>query len=162
MLGNNGIGNIESRDEWGTPQWLFDILDEQYNFTVDCCSTINNSKCAGNRFENFLNHVGDYRYIYWMNPPFSKALEMFKHFFKVVSKGVAIYRCDNMETKVWQEVIFPNMSWILIPKRRISYTPFETRNMCSGNISRFPSALIGFNVPIPKNVYGIILTNVVR
>jgi hypothetical protein len=92
-----------------------------------------------------------------MNPPFSKALEMFRHFFKVVNKGVAIYRCDNFETKIWQDVIFSNASWVFIPKGRVSYTPFEVGNMRGGNGTRFPSALIGFNVEPPKNIEGKLL-----
>lgn len=86
-----------------------------------------------------------------MNPPFSKAQEMFEQFFKVVSKGVAIYRCDNMETKVWQEVILKNAGWIFIPNTRIRYTGME------GNGSRFPSALIGLNVEPPKDIEGTTL-----
>ena len=46
---------------------------------------------------------------------------MFEHFFKVVIKGVAIYRCDNFETKIWQEIIFPKATWIFIPNKRIVY-----------------------------------------
>jgi hypothetical protein len=87
----------------------------------------------------------------WMNPPFSKAYDMFKHFFKVITHGVAIYRCDNMETKVWQDIILKNANWILIPKGRICYEGME------GKGSRFPSALIGFNVKPPKYVKGIVM-----
>ena len=86
-----------------------------------------------------------------MNPPFSKAFKMFEHFFKVVNKGVCIYRCDNMETKVWQDIILPNASWIFIPNKRIKYEGHE------GKGSRFPSALIGFNVEPPKNINGVVL-----
>jgi phage N-6-adenine-methyltransferase len=106
--GNDGSGNIESRDEWETPQWLFDILHEQYGFTYDCCASDKNSKCDVWSDDNFLDYDDSFKDdVHWMNPPFSKALEMFRHFFKVVGKGVAIYRCDNMETKIWQKVIFP-------------------------------------------------------
>jgi len=87
-----------------------------------------------------------------MNPPFTKAFEMFTHFTNVATKGVCIYRCDNLETKVWQDIIFPNASWILIPKGRINYESIK------GSGSRFPSALIGFGVEPPKNVKGTILS----
>ena len=87
-----------------------------------------------------------------MNPPFSKALEMFKTFFYIMGKGVAIYRCDNMETKIWQEIIFPKASWIFIPLGRICYEGME------GSGSRFPSALIGYNVKPPKGIKGTLLT----
>jgi len=140
------------RDNWETPQEMWDLLHKQYRFTFDCCATQGNTKCLFFASETFpfQNHtsIAD---VAWMNPPFSKAFEMFKHFFKVVKKGGAIYRCDNMETKVWQDIILPNCSWILIPKGRISYTGFD------GGGSRFPSALIGYNVDPPKFVDGMIL-----
>jgi hypothetical protein len=152
MKGNNGSGNIESRDEWETPQWLFDILHKQFNFSVDCCANYQNHKCSVWSDIDFLDYFTDSDdLVHWMNPPFSKALEMFKHFFKVVKKGVAIYRCDNMETKIWQEVILPNASWVFIPNKRIAYEGI------SGNGSRFPSALIGCNVSPPKQLQGTIL-----
>ena len=152
MKANNGTGNIEERDEWETPQWLFDILDKQYYFTFDCCANKTNCK-KGYYSSDFETIYGDIinQKMCWINPPFSKALEMFRHFFKVVEKGVAIYRCDNFETKIWQEVIFPNASWVFIPNKRIAYEGI------SGKGSRFPSALIGVNVPSPTGLNGTIL-----
>lgn len=150
MKGNDGSGNNIERDEWQTPQWLFDLLDTQYRFNFDCCATEENSKCFFHPLD-FLDYKKNSEDMCWMNPPFSKATEMFKHFFKVVGKGVAIYRCDNIETKIWQEVIFPNASWVLIPNKRIAYEGMD------GKGSRFPSALIGFNVPTPNFVEGTIL-----
>ena len=153
--GNDGKGNIPERDLWETQQELFNILDNQYHFGTDCCASEHNTKCE-EYFDDFEIAV-IVNYVAWMNPPFSKAMQMFKHFFKVVGKGVAIYRCDNMETKVWQEIILPNATWIFIPKGRVSYTPFETGNMRNGMGTRFPSALIGLNVPPPKDIDGRVL-----
>ena len=148
--GNDGTGNIEERDNWETPQWLFDILNKQYDFKIDCCSDRENSKCPKS-FSDFEYYQGDIKGGCWMNPPFSNAYNMFYHFFLVVKKGVAIYRCDNMETKIWQEVILKNASWIFIPKGRISYEGKV------GKGSRFPSALIGFNVEPIKDIEGVTL-----
>ena len=155
MKGNNGLGNIIERDEWQTLQWLFDKLNEQYCFTIDCCANEDNKKCKF--WTSFFEDVDKkglkiYKIINcWMNPPFSKAKEMFEHFFKIVKKGVVIYRCDNMETKIWQEVIFPNASWIFIPHKRIVYGGLI------GKGARFPSAIIGLNVDPIKNLSGTIL-----
>jgi len=147
--GNDGTGNIEDRDDWQTPQWLFDKIDKQYNFQFDCCANNKNSKCAYHS-EDFLNEkpLGG---MAWMNPPFTKAYEMFEHLFKTIDKGVCIYRCDNMETKIWQEIILKHATWIFIPKGRISY---EGK---IGKGSRFPSALIGFNIEPPKELNGYTL-----
>lgn len=153
--GNDGTGDNADRDSWQTKQELFDLLNSQYNFEFDCCASFSNKKTV--LFSDNFELVDKIDKVSWMNPPFSKAFNMFTHFFKVINKGVAIYRIDNPETKIWQEVIFPNASWIFIPKGRISYTPFEVGNMREGNGTRFPSALIGLNVEPPKNITGIII-----
>jgi len=148
--GNDGTGNIEERDDWETPQGLFDKLNKQYNLSYDCCATQENKKCLF-FCNDFLNDNEPVVGQSWMNPPFSKAYEMFEQFFKVVESGVAIFRCDNMETKTWQEIILKHATWIFIPKGRISYEGKE------GKGSRFPSALIGFNVDAPKELNGYVL-----
>ena len=156
--GNDGKGNIPERDLWETQQELWNKLDKQYSFIFDCCASEGNTKTNlhSSDFKN-VKKEDIVNMCCWMNPPFSNSFEMFKHFFKVVERGVAIYRCDNMETKVWQEIILKNADWIFIPKGRISYTPFETKNMRNGMGTRFPSALIGINVPPPEDIDGKIL-----
>ena len=150
---NNGSGNNEARDEWQTPQKLWDQLNNQYSFTFDCCANEENTKCNSfsSDFKMDLDIISK-EDICWMNPPFSKAREMFDCFFINIRKGIAIYRFDNPETKLWQEVIFPKATWIFIPKGRVNYENLE------GHGARFPSALIGFNVPYPKGVEGTIFT----
>lgn len=150
MKANDGSGNIPERDEWETPVWLFNNLDKQYHFDVDLCANSENTKVINSYPLDFLKFTSG-TYMSWMNPPFSKAKEMFIHFFDSVQCGVAIYRCDNLETDIWQNVIFPNCSWIFIPNKRIVYDGLN------GNGARFPSALIGLNVDPPKYIDGICL-----
>ena len=149
MKGNNGTGNTEERDDWQTPQWLFGRLNKQYDFKMDCCADSKNSKCTM-WHTDFLDKLINRDLVCWMNPPFSKdkVSKMFEHFFKVVNRGVCIYRCDNLETALWQNIILKHASWVFIPKGRISYEGKE------GTGSRFPSALIGFNVEPPKGLDG--------
>ena len=156
MKANDGTGNNEERDDWETPKELFRILNNQYRFTFDCCATNDNKKTKFYS-EDFLDVKKENikHWSCWMNPPFSKAREMFEHFVKVVGRGVAIYRCDNLETKIYQEVILPSASWIFIPKGRIVYQ--YNPSLRGGKGTRFPSALIGFNVPPPIELEGVIL-----
>jgi hypothetical protein len=142
--GNDGTGNTILRDDWQTPKWLFDKLNKRYEFSFDCCATKENTKCED--FSSDFKEEYEYKHRAWMNPPFSKAYEMFELFFKKVKSGIAIYRCDNLETKIWQDVIFKNASWIWIPRGRINY---EGK---TGKGSRFPSALIGFNIIPPSDL----------
>ena len=151
-MANNGEGNIPERDLWETPKELFDTLNNQYDFSFDCCASDSNFKVMTytNEFldinKNIISGVA------WMNPPFSKAKIMFEHFFNVVDHGVAIYRSDNLETAIWQDIILKNATWIFFSKGRINY---EGMN---GTGSRFPSALIGYNVDVPKDLEGCNVT----
>ena len=148
----NGKGNTVSRDIWQTPQRLFDLLNEQYNFRFDCCSNNQNRKCKNwsDDFEKVDKTLIEDGVVY-MNPPFSIANRMFKHFFKVVKRGVAIYGCDNLETKIWQKIIFKEADWVFIPDNRIIYEGIL------GKSPRFPSALIGKGVEPPNDIDGVVL-----
>lgn len=149
MKGNSGRGNSPIRDSWLTPSWIFDPLHKQYTFEYDCCAQVDNTKCKyySNNFETIDIVTG----MAWMNPPFSLAYKMFEHFFRVVIKGIAIYRCDNLETALWQDIILPKASWIFIPNKRVNYEGLD------GEGVRFPSALIGKITELPKLKDGRIL-----
>lgn len=152
MKANDGSGNNPERDKWETPHKLWDELNKQYEFTFDVCASEENSKTEMFCTDFELCKKGSFfAECCWMNPPFSKSYYMFKHFFNVVERGVAIYKCDNMETKVWQDVILKHANWIFIPKGRICYEGMK------GSGSRFPSALIGVGVPIPELKDGVVL-----
>lgn len=150
--GNDGTGDTPLRDEWRTPKWLVDSLKKQYDIKVDCCADEHNAIAPFwfsklRPFENRIEFISDTA---WMNPPFSLAFKMISTFFKVVKKGVMIYRCDNIETNAWQ-LIANNADWIFVFNRRIQYEGEE------GKGARFGSALAGKNIPPPTNLPGYIL-----
>ena len=33
------------KQDWSTPQWLFDELDNEFHFTLDPCASPDNAKC---------------------------------------------------------------------------------------------------------------------
>ena len=145
--------NNSTRDEWCTPHKLYNSLYEQYEFSFDCCANEGNTKCANwsNDFLNYWPGRETRTNIFWMNPPFSRAQKMFNHFFTVVTYGIAIYRCDNIETDLWQNTIIPQCDWIFVLRGRVKYDGF------SGSSPRFPSALIGVGLPHPYLVEGWVL-----
>lgn len=145
--------NNSTRDEWRTPFDLYQNLRSQYKFNFDCCATSANAKTA-HWTDDFLSYWPGrktHSTRFWMNPPFSKAQTMFDHFFSIAVEGVAIYRCDNMETEIWQVSIIPHCDWIFVIRGRINYEGF------SGNSPRFPSALIGVGLDPPQDVEGVTL-----
>lgn len=58
------------KDEWATPQDLFDKLDAEFGFTLDVCATAANAKCADFFDHNALDR--DWVGVCWMNPPYSE------------------------------------------------------------------------------------------
>ena len=40
------IIKTSNKDDWETPQQLFDELNKEYSFTLDPCATEKNAKCA--------------------------------------------------------------------------------------------------------------------
>lgn len=73
-----------AKDDWETPQDLFDKLNDEFGFSLDVAATEENSKCEmySNKFTNALTHdwfFYDERDDYyfginsaWMNPPYSR------------------------------------------------------------------------------------------
>ncbi len=66
---------LSHKTEWSTPQWIFDILDAEFSFTLDPCATPANAKCA--RFfsvtEDGLKQDWG-RHVVFMNPPYGRAI----------------------------------------------------------------------------------------
>lgn len=42
---NKEVMFSSATDQWATPQYFFDKLDEEFHFTLDPCSTHENAKC---------------------------------------------------------------------------------------------------------------------
>lgn len=61
--------------EWATPQWLFDVLDGVYRFTLDPCSTHENAKCRKHytREENGLTQSWAKETVF-VNPPYGREI----------------------------------------------------------------------------------------
>ena len=67
---------FESRDDWSTPQWLFDELDREFRFTVDAAADVSNRKldrywCLES--DGLVKSWAGERV--WCNPPYGKATE---------------------------------------------------------------------------------------
>lgn len=58
--------------EWETPNWLFQQLDREFNFTVDAAATTENNKVIHfwNKEENGLKKSWPGKVV-WINPPWS-------------------------------------------------------------------------------------------
>lgn len=62
-------------NEWGTPQKLFNELDQEFNFTLDPCSTHENKKCEKHYTadEDGLSHSWEGEVVF-CNPPYGREI----------------------------------------------------------------------------------------
>jgi len=63
-------GYSSARDDWSTPQALFDALDCEFNFTLDVCATPDSAKCASYFTREQDGLAQEWVGSCWMNPPY--------------------------------------------------------------------------------------------
>lgn len=74
---NKGLYSSE-RDDWETPQWLFDKLNEDFHFTLDACASDENHKCEKyyTKETDCLSHSW-YGETVFCNPPYGRQIGEF-------------------------------------------------------------------------------------
>jgi len=79
------------RQDWETPQRLFDKLDAEFHFTHDVCALPKNAKCRSYFTPREDGLLQDWKGVCWMNPPYGKEIEkwMQKAFFES-TRGVTV------------------------------------------------------------------------
>jgi len=93
-----------STTERETPQWLFDKLNEEFEFTLDPCATSENTKC-----EKFYTSEQDglkqswSNEVVYVNPPYGREVP------KWLKKGIR--ECDNDTTSVFLIPARTNTHW---------------------------------------------------
>ena len=63
---------VDSSDDWETPQYFFDILNKEFNFSLDVCANMYNAKVGKYYNEEHDGLIQDWSgEICWCNPPFN-------------------------------------------------------------------------------------------
>ncbi len=132
--------------EWETPQWLFDLLDNEFHFQVDVCASENNHKCERyySRADDGLTQ--DWPAICWMNPPYGReiALWMAKATAEA-RKGIVVVCLVPARTDTewwWENCIAGEIRFI---RGRLQFTGSNTA-------APFPSAVVVLGPEIEAKV----------
>lgn len=76
-------------DQWATPQWLFDLLNEEFHFDLDVCALPENAKCDKYFTPETDGLRQSWEGVCWMNPPYGKRIgEWLKKAYETYSGGV--------------------------------------------------------------------------
>ena len=133
-------------DEWSTPQHIFDVLNQKFNFTLDPASDGVNNKCAKYYTiqTNGLNQTW-HRETVFVNPPYSKTYDWVSKSYHEVLKGnttVVMLLPARTDTKWFHE-------FCLDPILVKSVTFIKGRLKFGGhkNSAPFPSMIVEFCPP---------------
>ena len=118
--------NLEHKDHWATPKYIYEPLDEEFNFDFDPCP-LYEGEITPER-DGLLKEWGQSNFV---NPPYSrKAKEAFIH--KAVEESKKGKTCVMLlpvstSTKIFHETILPNKKEIRFVRGRISFIGRNTR-----------------------------------
>jgi len=114
------------RDSWQTPQWLFNWINEKFNFDVDLAANYDNCKV-----DLYLDETDDalnrgwlqYGQTGWLNPPYSKIKPWLEKAWIEAQKGfvtVALIPTPNGESH-YGDYVFGKASEIIFINGRIGF-----------------------------------------
>lgn len=126
--------------EWGTPQKLFDKLNNEFHFTFDVCADSTNHKCYQYYDEAINGLTQPWTGTIWMNPPYGRGIhEWVAKAFNTSQEG---HTCVCLlpvrsDTKWWHNYVMKASEIRLLNKR----LTFEGGT----NKAPFPAAIVVFS-----------------
>ena len=80
------------RQDWETPDSIFNPLDAEFGFTIDVCATEQNKKCSlrYTEKEDGLSQDWTQWIACWMNPPFGEQGKWVKKAYEEAQKGATV------------------------------------------------------------------------
>ena len=132
-------------DEWATPQYVFDELNREFNFTLDPCANINNHKCEkyytieqNGVLQNWSNER------VFCNPPYSDISNWVeKAYYESINNNalVVLLIPARTDTRYFHNFIY-NKAEVRFIKGRLKFGD-------SANSAPFPSMVVIFR---PNNI----------
>lgn len=135
---NTDLHFSSKTDLWATPQEFFDKLNEEFNFTLDVCATLENAKCS--RFYT-IDDDGlsqSWTGTVWCNPPYGRQIG------KWIQKGhesslggatVVMLIPSRTDTKYWHDFVMKGE--VRFIKGRLKFGDAKAN-------APFPSAVVVF------------------
>ena len=138
---NRQVHFTSNRQDWATPQFLFDGLNAEFRFEVDVCANAENAKCKRFFSEQDNGLSQDWNGVCWMNPPYGRTIGLWmKKAFESSLNG-ALVVClvpARTDTTWWHKYAM---------RGEIRYLRGRLKFGESENSAPFPSAIVIFRPP---------------
>lgn len=138
---NEGMFSSD-RQDWQTPQGFFDLVNEEFDFTLDAAASSHNAKC-----ENYYTEEVDalslaWRGTVWCNPPYGRTIGDWvkKGYDEAQRHGSTVVMLipARTDTAYWHDYVMAAAEVRLVRGRLVFGVGEATSN------APFPSALIVF------------------
>jgi phage N-6-adenine-methyltransferase len=122
----NKLKHFHSSDkqDWVTPQFIFDALDKEFGFTLDVCANDSNAKCEKYFTEKDNSLTKDwFNDVCFMNPPCNLANDFMKKAWDESRKG-AIVVClvpETIDSKFWDKYFMQRLEFEGHKKNRATF-----------------------------------------
>lgn len=139
----------KSSDDWQTPQAFFDLLNEEFNFTLDPCASTDNAKAAffDKETDGLAQDWGTN--VCFVNFPYSAALAWSKKCVEAMEGGATvIVLCAARTDTEWFHTLVAEASEVRFVKGRLKFVPPDDRESTTAG---FPSVVV---VLTPKHRSG--------
>ena len=139
---NNDLMFSSDKDDWETPQALFDELDREFDFTLDAAATEQNKKCDDFLLDGIAEDTR-WQGRVWCNPPYGKLISKFVFqayysWFHKDAELVVMLLPARTDTKYFHDYIY-GIAEIRFLKGRLK---FEVNGVPAKHAAPFPSMLV--------------------
>jgi site-specific DNA-methyltransferase (adenine-specific) len=137
---NAGLMSSE-RGDWETPQSFFDLVDDEFGFTLDAAASASNAKCA-----DFYDTTRDglmrpWEGVVWCNPPYGRGIdEWVRKGYEAAQDGATVVMLipARTDTRYWHDYVM-RAAEVRLLRGRLVFGVGEARANAP-----FPSALVVF------------------
>lgn len=132
-----------NRDDWETPQALFDVLDEHFNFVYDLATNGRNAKVANyftkedDALAQDWGGIGEASDWLYCNPPYGREIRDWIKKASESNKNIVMLIPARTDTSYWHDFIFNKASVVFLRGRLKFEINGEARDAAP-----FPSALV--------------------
>lgn len=141
MNGKDSACFSKKSDEWETPKWLFDLLNDEFQFVLDAAANGENRKCNAfyDKYLSALDH--DWAESTYVNPPYSKIGPFMKKAYEESQKGATVVCLIPVrsDTRYWHDYVMKSQE-IRFIKGRLKFGDSKTG-------APFPSCIVIFKPP---------------
>ena len=146
---NESVHFMSKKDDWETPQDLFNKLNAEFNFDIDVCASKENAKCERYYSEEDDALSKEWKGYCFMNPPYGRKISRWiEKAYESARSGEATVVCllpSRTDTKWWHTYIM-KADTVRFIKGRLKFEGAK-------NSAPFPSAIVIFG-KYPKYQWG--------